>query len=672
MNTQTQSSVSAGLPDPIVINTRDAGLDELLAKEWLLANERGAYASSTVVGCNTRRYHGLLVAAATPPTGRVVTLSTVMEQIDSEGRRWELATNEFPDAVAPDGRQHLECFRNDIAATFVYRMDELELVKEVLLSDSANAVMVRYTLHGGSGVLRVRPFAAMRDFHHLRRRADAPRLTFETADYGLIIQDRGEELAGLHVVSREAAVEPSADWWYCFHYRADADRGQDCIEDLYTPASLRYELGDGQSCQLTASLGSPRPAGFETTRNARRKHLERIVESVGRRADETTRRLAVAQDAFVVRRSFPGQRDSATILAGFHWFADWGRDTFIALPGLLLSTGRFDMARRVFRTFAAHVADGMIPNRFDDYSTGAHYNSIDASLWFIVAGERYVAATGDMDFWLSELLPAARRILAAYESGTLFDIHADADGLLCGGSAETQLTWMDAQADGRPVTPRQGKAVEINALWYCAHRIVAERCAEADADLAGRCASQAELIADAFNRTFWNEAGGYLHDCVGPEGADDSFRPNQIFAVSLPYGPLSPERAEQVVNAVQDRLLTPFGLRTLAPDDPRYRGRYAGGWSERDSAYHQGTCWPWLIGAFIEAYLKVTGGSGPAVEQVREWLGPFDAHLSEAGLGFISEVFDGDPPHTPGGCVAQAWSMAEVLRARRLVEQYGG
>lgn len=672
MNQSAQPTAPTAVPEPIVVDTEGRELDELLGKEWLLTNELGAYASGTVVGCNTRRYHGLLVATTTPPTGRVVTLSTVMEELEAGGERHELAVNEFPGAVARCGLSYLRQFRNDHAATFVYRVGEMELIKEVLLSDAANAVVVRYTLHGGSGVLRVRPFAAMRDFHHLRNRDDAARITFETTDEGLVIQDRSSELPGLYVISREATVEPSPDWWYRFRYRVDAERGQDCLEDLYTPGVLRYEMSDGESCQFTAGLGSPRPVGFETTRAVRQRRLERIVETLGDQADETTRRLAGAADAFVVRRSFPGRADSATILAGYHWFADWGRDTFIALPGLLLSTGRFEEARRVFRTFTAHVSDGMIPNRFDDYSSAAHYNSIDASLWFIIAAERYLAATGDTEFWLSELLPAMLRILHGYESGTLFDIHADADGLLSGGSSDTQLTWMDAQADGRPVTPRHGKAVEINALWYCAHRIVAERCAETDPDRAERFASQAELIAEAFNRTFWNESGRCLYDCVGSDGPDDSYRPNQIFAVSLPHSPLPANRQQAVFNVVREKLLTPFGLRTLAPDDAEYRGHYAGGWSQRDSAYHQGTAWAWLIGAFIEAHLKVSGGGEEALAQAKQWLEPFEAHLAEAGLGFISEIFDGDPPHTPRGCTAQAWSVGEVLRAGRLLEQYGG
>jgi predicted glycogen debranching enzyme len=376
----------------------------------------------------------------------------------------------------------------------------------------------------------------------------------------------------------------------------------------------------------------------------------------------------VATDAFVAQRSFPGTASQATILAGFPWFADWGRDAFVALPGLLLATGRFAQAREVFRTFAEHLSGGMIPNRFDDYSNTAHYNSIDASLWFIVAAERYMAATGDRGFWHDVLMPTAHAILTAYRNGTRFDIRADADGLLTGGSATTQLTWMDVKLGEEAVTPRQGKAVEVNALWYCAHRIVAERCVGIDPELSKHDAQLAELIGPAFVRTFWNQSQGCLYDCVPDGGPDATIRPNQIFAVSLPYSPLLPQQQAQVVRTVARHLLTPLGLRTLTPSDNRYRRRFGGSWESRDRAYHNGMVWPWLIGPYVEALLKTEPDQAKAVEEARRCLHAFDAHLLEAGLGSISEVFDGDAPHHPRGCFAQAWSVAEVLRAKLLVE----
>ena len=655
------------LPAAIVVEHAGRELDELLTLEWLLTNRIGAYSSSTAVGCNTRRYHGLLVAATAPPLGRMVALSTVMEQLCLGQTTYELATNEFDGAFSPQGVVHLVEFRNDVAATFVFRAGGVELTKEVLLSDTANCVAVRYTLHGGGGELRVRPFAAMRDHHALRSYAASRKLTFENTRGGVTVEDRSDHGQTLHLIGQEATFQAQPQWWYRFHYRAEVARGQEGFEDLYSPGWFVYTLGDGESCQLTASLGEPVPLGFSTTLERRAARFGRLAAGVRQDHDEAGRRLAVATDAFLAGRKLPDGSQSATILAGFHWFADWGRDAFICLPGLLLSTGQRDAARDVFRTFASHVKDGLVPNCFDDYSSRAHYNSIDASLWFIVACERYLADGPDAALWRDTLLPAAHAILTAYRSGTLFDIHADADSLLAGGSPGTQLTWMDAKLADRPVTPRHGKAVEVNALWYCAHRIMAERCRGVEDRLADRYAHEADLIAPAFREAFWNASGQCLYDCVRDDGPDASIRPNQILAVSLPHSPLYPQQQAAVVRVVEAKLLTPAGLRTLSPEDSRYRGRYGGSWQSRDSAYHQGTVWAWLIGPFIEAYLKVEGEKPGALARCREILRGFDGQLHRAGLGFISEIFDGDPPHAPRGCIAQAWSIAEVLRAKRLV-----
>ena len=643
-------------------------LDELLGREWLLSNRIGAYASSTVVGCNTRRYHGLLVAATAPPMGRRVMLATATQRLTIAGDSFDLGTNEFPDAFSPRGFEHLAEFRNDGAATFVCRVGDVEFIKQVILADTANAVAIRYTVRGAPATLEVTPLVACRDFHRLRSASDTHRMTFDHVPGGVRVEDRAAPGHSLCLLGEDAAFEVGPQWWYSFLYRTDIARGQDGSEDLYTPGVFRFELADGGTCQLTASVGEPATIDFETALRRRRDRLAGLAASVGPGADRSTRSLAGATDAFVVRRP-SAHADAATILAGFHWFADWGRDAFIALPGLLLSTQRFDLARQVFRTFADRIADGMIPNRLDDYSQAAHYNSIDASLWFIIAAERYLAATGDMRFWRDTLLPAAETILQAYREGTRFDIRADADGLLAGGSPKTQLTWMDAALGDEIITPRHGKAVEINALWYAAHRILAERLAGSDARAAGRYAEWADLIAPTFERVFWNEQAGCLYDCVHQDDPDRSIRPNQIFAVSLPHSPLPPERQAAVVRVVTAKLLTPMGLRTLAPADRRYRGRYGGSWESRDRAYHQGTVWAWLIGPFIEAYLKVECNRPLAVEQCRRWLAAFDAHLEQAGLGYISEIFDGDSPHHPRGCIAQAWSVAEVLRAKLLVER---
>ena len=661
------ADATLNMPAPLQVDCQDRPLDELLDAEWLLTNELGAYASSSAAGCNTRRYHGLLIASTRPPVGRLVTLSTVMEQLIVPDDQFSLATNEFAGMFSPAGYRLLQRFQTDAAsARFVYRCGELELVKEVVLAARANAVAIRYTLTGGSATLQLRPFASLRNFHHVRRADQSNQMTFDAAPDGLIIHDRRTIAHNLHLAAPGLTFAPDLQWWYRFHYRADAARGQGEPEDLYSPGVFSRELADGEQAVLFASLDEPTDMDAEAALATRQKRVAELAEAIPG-ADETTQRLAVATDAFVVRRQFANAPSSASILAGYHWFADWGRDAFIALPGLLLETGRFELAREVFKTFAAYLSGGMIPNCFDDDGAGAAYNSIDASLWFVIAAERYLQATGDTDFWTQTLLPPAAAILASYERGAEFDIHADADGLLAGGSAQTQLTWMDAMVGGETITPRYGKAVEVNALWYAAHRILAERCRGIDDRLADHHGQRAALIAPAFVKTFWNQAKCCCFDCVSYDHVDTSIRPNQIFAVSLPHSPLDAAQQQSVVGAVRQHLLTPFGLRTLSPDGPAYRGRYAGDRLARDQAYHQGTVWAWLMGPFIEAFLKVSAHSTDAARQADEWLEAFGPHLARAGLGSVSEVFDGDAPHRPGGCVAQAWSVAEVLRAKRRV-----
>jgi predicted glycogen debranching enzyme len=667
----TKPKDTEALPEPITINCRDFGIDDLLGREWLLTNQLGSYASSTVIGCNTRRYHGLLVAATLPPVGRVSGLATVMEQVALDGgESFDLATNEFDGTLSPRGEVNLLEFRNEIAPTFVYKLGEATLTKQIMLSDTANAVAIRYTLRGASGRMELRPFASLRDFHHLRQFAAPSHMTFEPGDGGVVVQDRAWPQHSLRLASSDARFQSDPQWWYRLKYRVDLSRGQDGYEDLYTPGPFVFQLSDGQTVQFNAALDAEASVGFTTAVENRQDRLTTILQHVSS-SQPVTRQLAVAADQFVVRRAFPGEPGSATILAGYPWFADWGRDAFIALPGLLLSTGRLSEAEEVFATFARHVDEGVVPNRFDDYSSSAHYNSIDASLWFMIAADRFLEAGGNRDFWRSVILPAEREILTRFHDGTKFDIHADADGLLIGGDLNTQLTWMDAKLGDEVITPRHGKAVEVNAMWYCAHAALGQRLAELGDASADRYQSAARQIADAFNAAFWNPQASCLYDCITDGKPDASLRPNQVLAVSLPHSPLPDDRQEAVLAAVAEHLLTPLGLRTLSPRDSRYRRRYGGSWEGRDRAYHQGTVWAWLIGPYVEALLRVHDNSPLALRQGREALAAFDEHLRTACLGQISEIFDGDRPHTPRGCFAQAWSVGEVLRARLLLEQLG-
>ena len=391
-----------------VIRCGDCDLETLLGLEWFRTNRGGAYSSSTVCGCNTRRYHGLLVGAANPPVGRVMALSTVMEQIVIGGKTYDLATNEFGDTFSPRGVSHLVEFRDEVAATFVYCVEGVTLTKWVLLSGRSNAVVIRYELQGPPATLLLRPFTALRDFHALRSADQPHEIGFDAVDAGVVVEDRMQSTPPLHLVSGQAEFQGDPQWWYRVLYRVELARGLEGSEDIYSPGIFVWDSSQQSSCEITASLGEPVEVDFSDAVSQKRRQREQLAAAVGK-ASPAAQQLAVATDAFIVRRS-PG----ASILAGFPWFADWGRDAFIALPGLLLATKRFELAQKVFRTYIASLSDGMIPNRFDDLTAAAHYNSIDASLWFVLAAERYIEAGGDMDFWRDELFPACSRYVGYF------------------------------------------------------------------------------------------------------------------------------------------------------------------------------------------------------------------------------------------------------------------
>jgi predicted glycogen debranching enzyme len=661
--------IAPPLPEPIAIDCRATPLPDLMNMEWLVANRLGAYASSTVIGANTRRYHGLLVAATSPPVGRQTLLSHLLEQVIIGDRTHHLSTFKFPGAVSPAGYVHLLRFVNDVAPTWEFEMDGVSVTRQLILAEQSNTLAVRYLVRGREPVrLRIWPFVALRDFHGLRRFQEPHQFLFSAEGGGIRIEDRQRGAESLWAAVQGGKFVDKTQWWYQFQYPVDIQRGQDGLEDLYTPGYFELQAPDRQWVQLTASPEPTRPIDFDAVVESRRQRREGMAAAVGAGADQTTRRLAMACDDFLVTRNGPSG-PSATIVAGYHWFGDWGRDSFISLTGLALLTGQHDTARKVLDTFAHAIAGGLVPNRFDDYGGPPQYNSIDASLWFILAVDRYIRATGDEESWTQEFIGPVRAILQGYRDGTHFHIRADADGLVLGGSRDTQLTWMDVKFANETVTPRHGKPVEVNALWLEALSIMADRCRGVDEALADEYAAEAQRVAASFARTFWFAQGGYLYDCIAPTAPDASLRPNQIIAVAMPSCPLSVAQQKSVVRVVMENLLTPYGLRTLAPTDGRYRGRYAGSWESRDRAYHQGTVWAWLMGPMVQAYLKVNRFSDESRRQAGRWLGAFDEHLSQAGLGTVSEIFDGDSPYAPRGCIAQAWSVAEILRAKMMVRK---
>ncbi|MGB8581986.1 MAG: amylo-alpha-1,6-glucosidase [Candidatus Sulfotelmatobacter sp.] len=640
-------------------------LDAALRREWLETNGLGGFASSTIVGLNTRRYHGLLVAAIKPPVDRYVLLSKLEETLLLDGRAFDLSANLYPSVVHPQGFRYLKQFRLDPFPIFTYEIEGVEIEKTVFMVQGENSTIVQYRLGNKSGSkslsqkieLELRPLIAFRDYHSTTHENGALNSTVESAP-GLASITPYAGLPSLHLAHNAGQLGSGSNWYRNFEYDAERERGLDFVEDLFNPCVLRFDLRAESAAAVIAS----------TERRDAAKVDEYLQAEISRRRsnarrapveDDFVKALTAAADQFIVARG-----EQKTVIAGYHWFSDWGRDTMIALPGLTLPLKRYDLAQSILRIFSQHVDRGMLPNRFPDAGEMPEYNTVDATLWFFEAIRAYLAYSGDLEFVRNDLYSILTDIVSWHVRGTRFGIKVDSDGLLSSGEPGIALTWMDARVGDWVVTPRRGKPVEIQALWYNA-LCVLENLAQQleDADGRKRYGAMAALAKRSFNRLFWNEKNECLYDVVNGGPPDSSIRPNQIFAVSLPYTMLNPARANRVLDVVQEHLLTPFGLRTLAPSDPQYRGRYTGDQTSRDGAYHQGTVWPWLMGPFLTAYIKVHGGGEPARRQAESWLSAFKEHMTDSGLGKVSEIFEGDAPHRPVGCIAQAWSVAELLRA---------
>ncbi len=640
-----------------------SAIDELLSREWLATNGLGGYASSTFAGCNTRRYHGLLVAALEPPTGRTVLLSKLDETLWIGSIPFELAANEYHDGtIQPRGFELLSNVRIENGVpTFTYQFEDWVLEKKVWMEHEQNTTFVRYLLRGPTPACRMEfaPMCAWRDFHSHQHGSDNLQFKAVADDGGVRIEAFDGAQPYWLACDQPMGFDVEPAWYWQFLHREERERGLDSLEDLFRPGNVSTAILPDQPVLLrvTAEVEAAPFAGALARAEERFKNL--FVGTVADRtpSDQAIQQLSAAADQFVVRRSSSRGR-GYSIIAGYHWFSDWARDTMISLPGLTLTTGRYGVARAILTTFADLMDRGMLPNTFSE--TGqAQFNTVDGTLWFFHAIDRYMRASQDTSI-LKELFPVLEGAVDWHLKGTRHNIKVDAaDGLLYAGEPGIQLTWMDAKVDGWVVTPRIGKPVEINALWFNAICLMAAwaRDLQTEATDYQRLAAQ---IGPSFRQRFWNPDANCLYDVVdGPDGADASLRPNQLLAVSLPFAPMFGAQAKAIVDKVQTSLLTPFGLRTLAPDAPDYRGRYEGDQRSRDGAYHQGTVWPWLMGSFIDAHLRVYGDRAQAIQ----FLEPLVRHMDEsAGLGTISEIFDGDAPHAPRGCIAQAWSVGEVLR----------
>src|SRR5271155_1503834 len=642
-------------------------LNEALRREWLETNGLGGFASSTIIGLNTRRYHGLLVAATKPPVGRYLLLSKLEETLLLDGRAFDLSTNRYPSVVHPQGFRYLKQFRLDPFPVFTYEIEGIEIEKTVFMVHGENSTIIQYQLGNvGAGskslpgkiALELRPLIAFRDYHSTTRENTALNAGVASLP-GLASITPYTGLPSLHLAHNAGQLESgNASWYRNFEYEAERERGLDFTEDLFNPCLLRFNLRPGAGAVIIASTQPRDAASVDEYRQAEISRRVSIVRHAPIKA-AFVESLTTAADQFIVARG-----EQKTVIAGYHWFSDWGRDTMIALPGLTLPLKRYDLAQSILRTFSRHMDHGMLPNRFPDAGETPEYNTVDATLWFFEAIRAYFAYTGDLEFVRNDLYSVLTDVVAWHVRGTRFGIKVDSDGLLSCGEPGVALTWMDARVGDWVVTPRRGKPVEIQALWYnalCVLEDVAQRLGDADGGM--RYGRMAALTKRSFNRFFWNKENECLYDVVNGGPPDSSVRPNQILAVSLPHTMLSPERSKLVVEVAQKHLLTPFGLRSLAPSDPQYCGRYTGDAVSRDAAYHQGTVWPWLMGPFVTAYIKVHGGGKPARRQAQSWLSAFKDHLADSGLGQVSEIFDGDAPHRPVGCIAQAWRVAELLRA---------
>jgi glycogen debranching enzyme len=682
-------------------------LETALRREWLVTNGLGGYAAGTVAGANTRCYHGWLVAALEPPLRRTLLVAKCNEVAYLGDRAYALSTNEYSDGtIDPHGYCNLESFRLEgTIPVFTYALDEALLEKRIWMVHGENTTYVTYTLQRTERplTLAVAPLVTFRDHHeHARGQGWMPVVDEETTNRAsgpLLRVDARPGAPPYWIGANRGEFRLEGAWHWNFKHRIETERGLDDVEDLFAAATLTATLHAGETLALVLSTAlreggaarvdratSVEDGDWMAAYKAERLRQAKLLRSSALEGEPVwVQQLVLAADQFIVRRPLPNPPNPApirtaigseveteaqaasglTVIAGYPWFTDWGRDTMISLPGLTLAVGRPQEAARILRTFAQFVDQGMIPNRFPETPASgapfaAEYNTVDATLWYFWALNAYLRATGDMGL-IEELYSVLVDIVEWHRRGTRYNIHADPnDGLLWAGEPGVQLTWMDAKADNWVVTPRIGKPVEINALWHNALVTLATFGDRLGRRRAGAYQELAEQVRHSFGERFWYAEGGYLYDVIdGPNGADASLRPNQLFAVCLPYSPLNDARAQAVVAACAQHLLTSYGLRSLAPGHAAYQPVYKGDRRKRDAAYHQGTVWAWLLGPFVTAHLKVYGD----LERARSFLTPLVHHLSDAGLGTISEVFDADPPFTPRGCFAQAWSVAEALRA---------
>ncbi|MGB3532730.1 MAG: amylo-alpha-1,6-glucosidase [Microcoleaceae cyanobacterium] len=664
----------------VVIGGREICCDLQMAqsREWLITNGIGGYASGTLAGVVTRRYHGLLVAALEPPLGRTLLVTKFDETIVYNDGLFPIYTNYWQDGtVDPLGYQQIEQFElQGTTPTWYFAIADARLEKRMWMQPGENTTYIQYTLRRGIYPLKlsIKTLINHRDYHHTTQATDWP-LQVDTQPHGVKLQGFPTATAVYILSEDEVKIsQPQPRWYRGYDLAVERYRGQDHIEDHLHPLTLEATLEPGQSLTVVVSTEPQPQLNGKTAWTVRQDYEQQLIDTAPLTADtpQWLQQLVLAANQFIVSRPTTDIPDGKTIIAGYPWFGDWGRDTMISLPGLTLQTGQTEIARSILSTFAQYVDQGMLPNRFPDGSDQPDYNTVDATLWYFEAIRAYVDQTQDIEF-LKSLFPILADIVAWHRRGTRYNVHLDpSDGLIYAGQQGTQLTWMDAKVGDWVVTPRTGKPIEVNALWYNALRLMI-RFAQHLRKPTAEYETLAQKTVTGFQR-YWNPTLGYCYDVLDtPDGDDGALRPNQLFAVAFPT--LKPDRHSPLLTAPQQltvveicaqQLLTSYGLRSLSPNHPQYQGIYGGDVLQRDGAYHQGTVWGWLIGPFVQAHLHVY--QNPTL--AREFLQPFANHLWDGGMGNLSEIFDGDVPMKPRGCIAQAWTVAEVLRSWFLTSNF--
>jgi len=625
--------------------------------EWLETNGLGGFACSTISGANTRRYHGLLTAATRPPLGRVTMLSKFEETLKIDGQHIDLSTNQYENAIHPKGYKYLKSFRLDPFPIWTYEVNKTEIIRKIFMVHGSNTTVCQWSVlnPGTSKIsLEIKPLLAFVDYHSLQQESESLKLDYEIEKNQVIINPINN-LPALFFTHNAEEIIKTGYWYKDFAYLIEKQRGFDFSEDLFQPFAMEFDLSN--EANVIVSTEKNIAEGAEALKQSELTRRNTLIE-IAKADDDFAKQLTLAADQFIVSRG-----DGETIIAGYPWFSDWGRDTMIALNGLTLATNREGIAKNIIQEFSKYISKGMIPNRFPDEGETPEYNTVDATLWYFEAIRAYVEKTKDYDFVKEELYEKLVEIIFWHQKGTRFNIRVDDDGLLFAGQDGLQLTWMDAKYGSEVFTPRIGKPVEIQALWYNALEIMKHLAKHfRDKDGIQIYSEMAAKAKKSFNKQFWNKKTECLYDVVNGDFKDDSIRPNQIFAVSLKHSMVSMFRAKKIIQKVEGDLLTPLGLRSLSANDYNYRPIYSGSPYERDSAYHQGTVWAWLMGAFITSLRKVYPNGRKSKKYVNEILENFDLQMSAGGVGQISEIFDGNSPHTPRGCFAHAWSIAEILR----------